>query len=528
MSTARSSTDRTRPTLRGRWAEARRATLDVVPLLRFRGAGLRGRSKKAAAIAFGVITVLTVLAAWLPAYVPGAAGSPGQTQILSSDVLLLLPSAYIGVLVIAIVSAVASGGGRELLPREQAVVFPVSPTTDHLGALLMAPLNIAWLMQSWAVLGATAFVVGTEGLLAAQVPVLIWLLVATALAQVAAWAAEWVRRGPRGAWVLRILILAPTVTTSVLIATDRLVPLLDQAPTLQIALGALYGSSGVWLNWLEVIAWLVAIGVAAVVAGALMAQAVARRPARDELRQESSVRPPRVNPASDFVALVRTDRVGIWRSVPLRRGLAVLAILPGLVALAGALDWEMLCILPGLVASGGALLFGVNSWCLDGRGALWRDSLPVAPKAVFGSRVVVLAEVLLLATFLTLALASLRAGLPTLSQLVAVLCAALVVSLQVVGASLRWSVRRPFAADMRSARATPAPPLVMVGYSSRLALTTTLTGMLFTVTARLAEWQWSPLVALPFLLFSAYKLVATSNEWADPEVRSRVIATVAS
>ena len=34
-------------------------------------------------------------------------------------------------------------------------------------------------------------------------------------------------------------------------------------------------------------------------------------------------------------------------------------------------------ILPGLVASGGALLFGVNAWCLDGRGALWRESLPV-------------------------------------------------------------------------------------------------------------------------------------------------------
>ncbi len=50
-------------------------------------------------------------------------------------------------------SGVASGGGRELLSRDQGVAFPVSPTTDHLGALLMAPLNIAWLLQSWALLG---------------------------------------------------------------------------------------------------------------------------------------------------------------------------------------------------------------------------------------------------------------------------------------------------------------------------------------------------------------------------------------
>ena len=59
----------------------------------------------------------------------------------------LLPTALVGILLIAIVSAAASGGGRELVPREQAVGFPVSPVTDHLGALLMAPLNIAWLLQ---------------------------------------------------------------------------------------------------------------------------------------------------------------------------------------------------------------------------------------------------------------------------------------------------------------------------------------------------------------------------------------------
>ena len=86
----------------------------------------------------------------------------------------------------------------------------------------------------------------------------------------------------------------------------------------------------------------------------------------------------------------------MWRSVPLRRGMMVLALMPGAVALAGALEWRMLTMLPGLVASGGALLFGVNAWCLDGRGALLRDSLPVSPRISFLSRTVVLTEVLLL------------------------------------------------------------------------------------------------------------------------------------
>jgi hypothetical protein len=101
------------------------------------------------------------------------------------------------------------------------------------------------------------------------------------------------------------------------------------------------------------------------------------------------------------------------------------------------------------------------------------------------------------------------------------------VCVQVVATSLRWSVKRPFAVDMRSARATPAPPLVMVGYSSRLALSTTMTGLVFSATARVS-WQWSVLLALPFLLLSAYRLLSTSRRWADPEVRCRVVTTVAS
>ena len=65
--------------------------------------------------------------------------------------------------------------GRELLPRDWATPYPVSPTTDHLGALLMAPLNIAWLVQAWAALAATAYVVTARpALLGALVLVLLW------------------------------------------------------------------------------------------------------------------------------------------------------------------------------------------------------------------------------------------------------------------------------------------------------------------------------------------------------------------
>ncbi|MDQ1513265.1 MAG: hypothetical protein QOC59_1107, partial [Microbacteriaceae bacterium] len=373
MSTAPSSTEPL-----GGWL---RATRDVSPLLSFRAAGLRGRARRVATIGLGVILLVTVLAAWLPGYLPDVDGR-------RHDVLLLLPSGYIGVLAIAIVSSVASGGGRELMPREQAVAFPVSPVTDHLGALLMAPLNIAWLLQSWTLLGATAYAIGPHWqLLLAQLPVVGWLLAATSIAQLVSWSMEWVRRGAHGTLLARGLVGGAAASMAVLVTTHRLVPLLDHSPTVRISYGVLYGATGEVLPWLAVVVEILAIALIAIFLGGLVAVRVARRPARDEARVESSIQTPRGNPGSDFAALVRTDRVGIWRSVPLRRGLAVLAIMPGLVAVAGALDWEMLTILPGLVASGGALLFGVNSWCLDGRGALWRDSLPVPPRQVFASRV---------------------------------------------------------------------------------------------------------------------------------------------
>ncbi len=523
MSTGRSSTDL--PVLPDRagavLADARRAVADVTFLLAFRSATLRGRARTGTAVGVGAMLGLTVAAAWLPAYLPD-----GETR--RTDVLSLLPSAMAGILLIAMVSAAASGGGRELVPRDHAVGFPVSPTTDHLGALLMAPLNIAWLLQAWTLLGATAYVVGASpGLLLSQLMVLVWLVTATTVAQTVGWGIEWLRRGPRGPWVARGVSVVAGLLGAYLVASDRLVPLLQGSPTVRITIASLQAGGGPTVYYAEVLAALLGLTGVAVVAGAAVAHAVARRPARDELRVETSAYPARPTPTSDLLAMVRADRAGIWRSVPLRRGLAVLAVMPGLVAIAGDLQWDMLTILPGLVASGGALLFGVNSWCLDGRGALWRDSLPVGPRTVFASRALVLAEVLVVATAGTLVLASLRAGLPTSGEVAAVAAGACVVVLQVVSASLRWSVRRPFAVDLRSARATPAPPLVMVGYSARLALSTTMVGLLFSATAR-APWHWSVLWALPLVLLSLSRLVRTATTWSDPVQRSRVVTTVAS
>ena len=173
-------------------------------------------------------------------------------------------------------------------------------------------------------------------------------------------------------------------------------------------------------------------------------------------------------------------------------------------------------------------MFGVNAWCLDGRGALWRDSLPADPSVAFAARTLVLLELLLVSSAASLLLAALRAGTPTAAEATALLCTWLVVAFQVVSLSMRWSVKRPFAVDLRSARATPAPPLVMVGYSTRLALSTTVTGLVFSGLATVSDWRASVLLAIPLLIFPVVRLVRARQAWAEPVERSRVVATVAA
>lgn len=496
-----------------------RAVADVGHLMRFRARRARNRTTHRWVMA--AMLGGTLLVAVVPAFVPGAGGGD---QALS--VLTLMPVAFAGFLAVAVVSAVVSGGGRELLPRDQAAPYPISPTTDHLGALLLAPVNTAWLLQAWLLLGSTAYGVGaTWDLVTAQVVVLLWLLVATSIAQVVAWTMEAIRRRRHGIVLMRCFSVTLLATAVWLHAQHQLIPVLDRVPTVWLVVGGIDGFS--W-RWALTVAVEVAIALCAVLVGVFPAHLAARRSARDELRVESETREARPNPRSDLFALVRTDRSSVWRTVPMRRGLLVLAIGPGLVAIAGDLPWHAMTILPGLVASGGALLFGVNAWCLDGRGGLWRESLPISPQTVFTARTIVLAEFLLIASVITIVLASLRAGIPSPPELAALVATLVVVTVQVAAAGLRWSARRPFAVDLRSARATPAPPAVMVGYSTRLAVSTTLTSLVFSGLARTPSWEVSVLMAIPFLAWSTARLVRTARAWADPVRRARVVVSVAA
>lgn len=495
-------------------AAERRAIGDLRHLVRFRAATV---SRRRIALLGTLFVVVTLAAMLVPAFLPGAGQSgPGRAR----DTLTLLPTAFAGFQLLSLIAAVASGGGREVVPREQLVAYPVSPTTDHLGALLLAPLNVGWLVQSWALLGAASYGLGLARFLPAAVGVLLWIAVATARAQAVGWAVEGVRRLRHGVAAVRLVAVAAGLVAAWLQLSGRLPALLDHLPTRWFVLGLV---DGVSVRWALTLLVGTAMMAAATVVGAIAAHLASRLAPREEHEAESAPHAGRATPRSDRAMLVRIDRASVWRSVPVRRGLLVLSVGPGLVALAGALTWPQLILLPGLVASGGALLFAVNGWCLDGRGGLWRESLPVEPGVVFAARTWVCTEFLAVASLITLTIGCLRAGMPDAREATAVVAALVVVVIQVVAAAMRWSQARPYPVDLRSARATPAPPLAMVAYSSRLAVSTTIASLIFSVLARVGAPEVTVPVAVVMAMWSWLRLRRTGEEWLDPRVRARVV-----
>lgn len=499
--------------------EVRRAVADVGHLLRFRA---RTARRGALAGAGAALAATTVAVAVLPAVAAGAGrggGAAGAGPAAGpADLLPLLLAAHLAVTVTA---AVASGGGRELLARDPAAIHPIGPTTDHLGTLVLAPVSTGWLLQAWALLGVAAYAAGTAGLAVAGLLVAAWVLAATAAGQLAAWAVEWLRRGPAGALGARSATLLVAAVAIGLGAAPGGRDAVARGPLAWVADAALGGPA-----WPAAGVLLLAVAGLLALLGGVLAHRVAARPPRDETRLESRTHAARPDARTELAALVRLDRGSVWRSVPLRRGTGVLALGPGLFALARGMEWGTVVLLPGLVASGCVLLFGVNAWCLDGRGLVWRETLPVAPGTQLAARALVIGELLLGAGLVALGLGAVRAGVPSTAELAATAGALLVVTGQALSGALRWSLRSPYAADLRSARATPAPPLVMVGYSLRLALVTTLTGLWFSGLAAIGRVDLVAASTVVLLGWSAWRIAASARGWRDPVRRARVVAVV--
>jgi hypothetical protein len=247
------------------------------------------------------------------------------------------------------------------------------------------------------------------------------------------------------------------------------------------------------------------------------------------VRIEAQRYPARQEPKSVLALSIRIDRASVWRSAPLRRGLITLAAIPGGAAALAGLPWHLLVLLPGLAASGAGLLFGVNALALDGSGAVWREGLPGVPRTLLVARLIVVAEVCVLAGAEAAAIGTLRASArPTSAEVIAVAGSLIASTALVVGRCARWSLAHPYAAKLRDARDHPAPHTAMAGYSARLALTTTFTGLVFSLCARLQLTGAAVLFTLAAGLWCAMTVSGVLDRWDDHRRRSQVIATVAA
>ena len=505
----------------------REAFTDAGHLMAFRWRTVRRRG----AVAVGLLVVLGLT--WVFATSPAGlrdvrnadlAGLFDQMTAALDGNLGLGLAAFV---LLGVASSMGGGGGRELLSRSEGSIHPIGPKTEHIAALVLSPLNLAWMIQTWGLLAASAMVAPAGRLGAGAAVVVAWVVAASALGQGIGWAIEGVRRTPHGVVAVRVASGAFALFVLVLHLTGNLLPVARALPTTEVA-EAMYGD-----RWPLLVVLLLGAAVVAGWLGAWPARWALGMPPREELKVESGVHEARHLPEPrwlppDLALLLRLDRGSVWRSVGMRRGLLVLGIGPGAIALMTSMSWNSIVLLPGLAASGAALLFGVNAWCLDGKGMVWRSTLPVSPGTVFTARTLIVLECILATSAITLVMAMVRAGLPSLIMGLAVLACWVVVSLQVLATAMWWSVRSPYGVDLTSPRATPAPHAVMAGYSGRMALSTTLTGLWFSAVGALF-WWWLPLVsAVPFVLWSGLRLRRARRVWLDAPERARITLAVAA
>jgi hypothetical protein len=98
----------------------------------------------------------------------------------------------------------------------------------------------------------------------------------------------------------------------------------------------------------------------------------------------------------------------------------------------------------------------------------------------------------------------------------------------VVATCLRLSVTRPHRAELRGARDTPAPPGTMAVYSARLAVVTTVIGLVFSVATFGTSVVVPLVVTFVLLCWAVAHWLRTQRLWADTERRSLVVARVSS
>jgi hypothetical protein len=496
------------------------ATGQLRALLRMRWCMVRAPRIRLLLVLSGVFVVyLSVMAARSTPYLEPAA---------MVSAIRLAPAAFLGFAVLAVIAPLTAGGGNEVFPPDQLVAYPIGPTTQFLGGLALAPLNLVWVVQLLTLTAETAYVSQAGSPWRAGVTSAAYVLCMTVLGQALAWWVAGLRQTGRGRRVVRGLALALLGGTLLAARAGLGHAVLRHSPT-RTVVSALAARPYELSRWALTTGVLVALTLLGLLLGATVCGWALRRPTDGGVTTDRGPvrrRPAQTSPLRELVAV---NRASAWRAPALRRGALVLAVLPGIAAAGAAVPWQSLTVLPGLVAAGAGLLFGVNAFALDASGAVWLASLPHRPRLVAQAKLVVLGETVLTAVALVVVAGALRSpGSPSAAQLLAIAFSALACTALVVAIGMSSSVRRPHHAPLIGPRDSIAPPGALALASLKLSIPAALVGMLFEGAAQTGAAWLPPLLALPLVAFAAWSVRRTLLAYDQVLPRARVVSVVSA
>ena len=472
------------------------------------------------------------------ALVPGALVVIGLVTLQSApedqrfNLAVATPTFYVGFAILTLLAPLVSGGGYELYPSDQLVSYPIKPSTVFRGTLVLAPINLAWIINVIALFVVTGFAVGEPDLVPtarALLVVAVFVGAATIFGHAVGWIVMGIRQSRRGRIATNVIALLLITSGLLVVWFGNVVSVLEASPTERVIIAAYNGYDGTTYGlWSATIIALVLGAAACLRVGDFAASWALRRPGDHSDRTGSRAISRRPNPAVPLMALVTMDHASIWRSTPLRRGALVIVIIPGLIAALAGMAWQSLILVPGLIAAGAGLLFGINAFTLDSTGSVWLSTLPGWSRPAYLAKSIVFAEIALAAVLSALIGGSLRAPAPSSSaEVTAAVASAISCTMIVVAIGMRSSLQHPHRADLQGPRDTPAPPGVMAAQSIRFATLTTLTSLYFAALSISGVW-WLPLIgAIPVAASAALHWLRTASAWQHPHVRAGVVLTVA-
>lgn len=495
------------------------AQLRALMALRWRM--LRTPGAKATAVVCGL------LLAWLLRLAIGSHDLIGAAAVATA--VDIAPGAFLGFGVLAMIAPLTAGGGHEVVPPDQLTAYPVRPSTQFFGGLVLAPANLVWVVQLLVLAGLSSYLTLGGNLLLGAATTAAYVGCLTVIGQALAWTVVGLRQTRRGRRTVGALGLGLLIALLAALETGRAALLLNAGPPLWVVHAVVGGGAGEIDRWLPVTAGLVLLTAGGVAAGVRACAWATHRPG--DVHASRHTEPVRRRAAQRGVLreLIAVDRASAWRAPALRRGGLVILVLPGVAAGTLHVPWESLVVLPGLVAAGAGLLFGVNAFALDASGAVWLASQPSDPMLLLKSKLVVTSETVLAAVVVAaVAGAAGSTELPTAAQLSAMLSAGLACSAAVIALCLRASVRRPHRAELRGPRDSVAPPGALAVASARLALPCACIAIAVAAAAS-SGVVWLPvLVAVPVLALAGLSLLRSGRTYRDPMARARIVQVVAT